>query len=127
MGGTRAGQYILVVEDHGPLLTVIQEILKMEGYTVFAAADGGQALQALKENVCPDLIVSDISMPRMDGYALLEMVRTHPKWTLIPFIFLTAWDEDTLETRGFRVEDYITKPFTPQSLVTTVRTWLERA
>jgi CheY-like chemotaxis protein len=122
-------QSILVVEDHTSLLAGIRCILEIEGYTVFTATDGVQALQVMAEKVCPDLIVSDIAMPRMDGYALLETIRAHPEWTLIPFIFLTAkmGKEDILRAKNLGAEGYIVKPFVFQEFVAAVRTWLERA
>jgi len=121
-------QRVLVVEDHGPLLTAIQGILEAEGYTVYTATDGVEALK-LMEETCPDLIVADIMMPRMDGYAFYERVRARPEWVPIPFIFLTAKaeQEDVLRGKDLGAEDYITKPFDPQELVVAVRARLGRA
>ncbi len=122
------GQRILVVEDHGPLLAAIRSILEAEGYTAFTASDGVQALQMMDE-VCPDLIVADIMMPRMDGYAFYEAVRARPEWVPIPFIFLTAKadKEDILKGKSLGAEDYIAKPFDPQELMVAVRARLGRA
>lgn len=122
------GSRILVVEDHIPLLEAIRKILEAESYTVLTAADGEEALQ-LMEKICPDLVVADIMMPRMDGYALYEAVRARPDWVAIPFIFLTAKaeKEDVLKGKSMGVEDYITKPFDSQELVIAVRARLERA
>jgi len=123
-----SGECILVVEDHRPLLEAIRGILGAEGYTVLAATDGVQALQVM-EKVRPDLIVADIVMPQMDGYALYEEVRARPDWVPIPFIFLTAkaGQEDILKGKRLGAEDYITKPFVAQELVVAVRARLERA
>jgi two-component system sensor histidine kinase/response regulator len=65
-------------------------------------------------------------MPRMDGYAFLEAIRTRPEWMYIPFVFLTARkeSEDVLKAKNLKAEGFITKPFAPQELVTTVRAWL---
>lgn len=119
---------ILIVDDHRSLLAGICDVLEMEGYTVFAAADGVQALQMMEKEVCPDLIVSDIAMPGMDGYALLEAVHARPEWMLIPFIFLTAETgrENMLKAKELGAKDYITKPFSPRELIKVVRIWLER-
>lgn len=121
-------QRILVVEDHRPLLAAIQDVLSAEGYTVLTATDGVQALQMMEER-CPNLIVADIMMPQMDGYALYEAIRARPEWAPIPFIFLTARSEreDILKGKGLGVEDYITKPFATQELLVAVRARLERA
>lgn len=119
---------ILVVEDHRPLLMAVCEILESEGYDVLTAMDGVEALERM-ERSRPDLIVADIMMPRMDGYALYKTVRARPEWLAIPFIFLTARAEreDILKGKELGAEDYITKPFDPQDLVVTVRSRLRRA
>ncbi len=119
---------ILVVEDYEPLLVGIQDILETEGYTVFTATDGRKALQMM-EQACPGLIVADIMMPAMDGYALFEAVRAKPEWTLIPIVFLTskAEKEDLLRGKKLGVDGYITKPFDPDKLLTMVHTLLTRS
>ena len=129
MGGRQmSGQCILVVEDHESLLAGIQDVLEAEGYTVLTATDGMKALQAMEE-MRPDLIVADIMMPRMDGYALYEAVRARPEWVPIPFIFLTAKaeKEDVLKGKDMGAEDYITKPFEHHELLVVVRARLGRA
>lgn len=120
--------YVLVVEDHRPLLMAVRDILESEGYSVLTAMDGVDALELMEENR-PDLIIADIMMPRMDGYALYKSVRARPEWLAIPFIFLTARAEreDILKGKDLGAEDYITKPFDPQDLVVTVRSRLRRA
>lgn len=117
-----SGWRILAVEDHRPLLLAIQDILEAEGYTVYTATDGERALRVMKE-VRPDLIMADVMMPQMDGYALREAVCAFPEWASIPFVFLTAKaeKEDLLKARELGVEHYVTKPFTPQELVAAVR------
>lgn len=121
-------QRILVVDDHEPLLKAIQGILEEEGYTVFTAPDGTKALEMMEE-VYPNLIIADIMMPRMDGYALYEAIRAQSEWVTIPFIFLTAKAEreDKLKGKGMGAEDYLTKPFDPQELVVAVSSRLGRA
>lgn len=121
-------QYILVVEDHGPLLVAIQHVLELENYAILAASDGIEALQVMEETH-PDLIVADIMMPRMNGYDFYEAVRERPEWVLIPFIFLTARaeKEDMLRGKSLGVEDYIIKPFDPEELVVAVQARLGRA
>ena len=119
---------ILVVEDQPTLLTGIQAVLEEEGYAILTATNGVQALRVLEE-VRPDLIVADIMMPQMDGYAFYEAVRSRPEWTLIPFVFLTARanKDDILKGKESGAEDYITKPFDLEELLATVRARLERA
>jgi len=119
---------ILVVEDHDLLLLAIRDILEVEGYEVITGVDGLDGLEKMKE-FPPDLIVADISMPRMDGYQFFEAVRERPEWVLIPFIFLTARAEreDRLKGKSMGAEDYITKPFDPQELVVVVNSRIGRA
>jgi len=117
---------ILVVEDYKPLLAGIRDILETEGYTVSTATDGAQALQMIKE-VRPNLIVADIMMPAMDGYALYKAIHAKPEWMSIPVIFLTskAEKEDLLRGEELGVEGYITKPFDPEELLMMVHALLE--
>jgi two-component system sensor histidine kinase/response regulator len=121
-------QHILVVDDHEPLLIAIQGILEGEGYTVFTAIDGTVALEIM-EDAHPNLIIADIMMPRMDGYALYEAIRAQQKWVTIPFIFLTAKAEreDKLRGKSMGAEEYLTKPFDPQELIVAVSSRLKRA
>lgn len=119
---------ILVVEDHDLLLVAIRDVLEMEGYQVVTAGDGLVGLETM-ENITPDLIVADISMPRMDGYKFFEAVRSRPEWVPIPFIFLTARAEreDRLKGKEMGAEDYLVKPFDPPELLVVVRSRIGRA
>lgn len=119
---------ILVVEDHKPLLDALRMILERAGYTVLTATDGQKGLEVM-ERARPDLIVADIMMPNMDGYAFYQAVRARPDGLTIPFIFLTARTtrEDILRGKGMGAEDYLTKPFDPEELLVVVRSRLRRA
>ncbi|MGC9469185.1 MAG: hybrid sensor histidine kinase/response regulator [Anaerolineae bacterium] len=119
---------ILVVEDHDLLLLAIRDILQVEGYEVVTATDGVDALEKMS-GFRPDLIIADISMPRMDGYRFFEEVHANPEWVPIPFIFLTARAEreDRLKGKAMGAEDYIVKPFDPQELVVVVNSRIGRA
>ena len=118
---------ILVVEDYEPLLMAIKDILRTEGYTVFTAVDGVEALRVLEEHR-PDLILTDILMPRMNGYAFYDKLQNEPEWVSIPVIFLTAKaeKEDVLKGQDLGVDAYITKPFDTPELVAAVRSVLGR-
>ena len=113
---------ILVVEDDPAMMIALRDILEGEGYSVVTASDGRSALQALDAGL-PSLILSDISMPVMDGIELFEMVRKEPRTAGIPFIFLTArgTSEDVFAGKSLGADDYITKPVTSQQLVSVVR------
>lgn len=121
-----SGWCILVVEDYGPLLSAVRDVLELEGYAVLVATDGVEALRVI-DAVRPDLIVADILMPKMDGYDLYEAIRARPEWASIPFIFLTykAEKEDVLKAEALGVEGYITKPFELDELKDAVRVRLE--
>jgi two-component system, sensor histidine kinase and response regulator len=120
---------LLVVEDDPSLLEGIRAILELEGYTVDSAENGVNALEKLRSaSTLPDLIVSDIMMPYMDGLQLLQKVRDEPLWTALPFIFLTAKNEKTDIQRGKRlgVDDYLIKPFDAEDLLVAVESRLQR-
>jgi CheY-like chemotaxis protein len=83
-----ADETILIVEDNDILRDGYQFLLETEGYRVIPARHGQEALQQM-QNATPDLILSDISMPEMDGYSFYDAVRARPDLAAIPFIFLT--------------------------------------
>ena len=118
---------ILVVEDSSEIRRVLVNTLKAEGYTVHQGEHGEQGLRVLG-HVTPDLILSDINMPRMNGIEFYKAIRQNPLWTVIPFIFLTANNtpEDIQEGRELGVEDYLTKPIEPKDLLAIVNARLLR-
>lgn len=103
---------ILLVDDHEPLLRSLAFLLDIAGFTVLTATNGVQALETLRQHT-PDLIISDVSMPQMDGYELLSHVRASAQWQHIPFIFTSARYEmsDLLYGLELGANDYIPKPF----------------
>ena len=122
---------ILLVEDESYLLNGLSDLLgvyKSEyQFDVLKARDGEEALQILDQST-PDLIVSDIMMPRMDGYQLLARIRENPAWVTIPFIFLTAKGDrqDMLRGRSSGAEEYITKPYHANELFSLILAQLNR-
>jgi putative two-component system response regulator len=119
---------ILIVEDNEALREGLCDILAFEGFHVLSAGNGLEALSQM-EGIYPDLILSDISMPVMDGYDFYSSVRTHPEWITIPFVFLTARGErdDLMRGKDLGVEDYLVKPLTRDELITVIRGRLNRA
>ena len=120
---------ILVVEDDLHLMEGIRDILQINGYEVLTATNGVAGLDVLKAQPAPpDLIVSDIMMPRMDGYEFFNAVRSVESWVAIPFIFLTAKGEREDIKRGKRMgaEDYVVKPFDADDLLVAVSAKLNR-
>lgn len=118
---------LLVVDDEPNLLRAVAGTLRAEGYEVTTARGGAEALARVLETV-PDLIVSDIRMPGMSGYALARQLRASPQTDLIPIVFLTAKDETGDRVEGFRagVDAYITKPFEPDELLAVIAGILAR-
>ena len=117
---------ILVVEDEKDLRALVCEYLQDEGYETLAAADGLEALGLLAAETC-DMIVTDVMMPKMDGFTLAEKVRKNDLST--PILFLTALVDKRSKQLGFTIgiDDYITKPFDLDELIFRVRAILRRA
>jgi len=122
------GETILIVEDNDSLRIGICEMLTLEGFSVLAARNGVEAVKLLKSNL-PELILSDVMMPEMDGFDFYSEVRTHPELFSVPFLFLTARTdpEDSLRGRTLGADDYLTKPISRDELVTTIRSRLNRS
>ncbi len=118
---------VLVVEDEQTLRRLLRYRLQ-DHYHVRTAWNGEQALELIKERI-PDLIVSDIMMPGIDGYELQQKLQDKKHTRVIPFIFLTAKMDDASRLQGMRtgVDDYITKPFDVEQLMMRVERLLERA
>jgi DNA-binding NarL/FixJ family response regulator len=118
---------LLVVDDEPNLLRAVAACLRDEGFEVVTARSGAEALVRVAETV-PDLIVSDIRMPGMDGYQLARQLRSSSRTALTPVVFLTAKDETADRIEGFRtgVDAYLTKPFEPDELVAVIRSILAR-
>ena len=119
---------VLVVEDEGSIRELVATILSDKGYRVLQAGDGSAGLSLAQEEK-PDLILSDIRMPGLDGFALCEQLRADRDLAQIPFIFLTAYGERTNVRRGMGLgaDDYLTKPFDADELVEAVQVRLARA
>ena len=120
---------ILVVEDDMHLMEGIRDILEINDYHVLTAANGAAGLDVLEAQPRPpDLIVSDIMMPRMDGYDFFHEVRSREHWVAIPFIFLTAKGErdDIKRGKSMGAEDYVVKPFDADELLVAVSAKLKR-
>jgi len=119
---------LLVVEDDPAMRVAFRDVLEGAGYRVITAPNGEIALDILESNR-PSLILSDISMPVMDGYKLFEAVRMIPGGTSIPFIFLTARGtrEDIFAGKSLGADDYITKPVTTSELLDSVKARLARS
>ena len=109
---------ILVVEDEPYVLEVVSLLLEDAAYRVVQATSGKAALSTLQVTE-PDLIISDVVMPGMDGFAFFEQVRADADQSQIPFMFLTSLDQKTAVRQGMGLgaDDYLTKPFEPEDLL----------
>jgi signal transduction histidine kinase len=116
---------VLLVEDDPAVRDVLTEMLETAGFRVVGASDGLKGLEAM-ERARPDLVISDISMPRMDGYRFYQEVRA--RRVDVPFIFLTGkGEEDEIrEGRRLGVDDYLVKPIHEADLLVAVRARLRR-
>ena len=118
---------ILVIDDHDVILRLVQAVLSPH-YQVTAYRSSEQALQALATGLLPDLIICDIAMPGMDGFAMHHQLRTSTTLRGVPFIYLSAFDERTHFRQAMKLgaDDYLSKPFHPKELLETVQLRLIR-
>ncbi len=121
---------VLVVEDETNLLSAIREILELEGFIVLTTHNGREALDIMYSDSqpAPDIIVSDIMMPEMDGFEFLTAVRSQDCWVGVPFIFLTAKGEKAIERHSalLGADVFLVKPFEAEELLVAVKSRLER-
>lgn len=117
---------ILVVEDEESIRETLEDILTLAGYDVITADNGESGFFSVLKNR-PDLIVSDLMMPKMSGYELLEAVRSYPKFRFIPFIILSAKSQNYSIREGMQMgaDDYIIKPFEQNDLLRSIAYRLE--
>ncbi len=118
---------ILLVDDDKDILEILQYNLKKEGYDIFTAEDGVQALEVAKYFL-PHLIILDVMMPNMDGIECCMKLRSMPEMKDVIITFLTARSEDYSQIAGLEAgaDDYISKPVKPKVLITKVHSLLRR-
>jgi DNA-binding response OmpR family regulator len=116
---------ILVVDDEPDLLRAVRLYLEDEGYTLFTAENGREALEALRTKL-PDLVVLDVRMPEMDGFEVLDRIRGQSN---VPVIMLTVQHDERDKVRGLRMgaDDYVTKPFSQRELAARIGAVLRRS
>jgi CheY-like chemotaxis protein len=118
---------IVVMDDDAGTRMLVSQVLKKEGYDVMAADDGAKGLELIRE-FKPDLVVSDVQMPEMDGFVMLDHVRNDPELATTPIILLTSLQDRTHMRQGMTTgaDDYLTKPFAPQELREAVSAQLNK-
>ncbi len=116
---------ILVVDDQGPVLDLVGNILAKHGYQARGAAGGVQALEMVRSHL-PDLVLMDVSMPEMDGYELCRRLKADPHSRDLPVIFISAHGEAADKLKGFAAGgvDYVTKPFQVYEVLARIQTHL---
>ena len=108
---------VLIAEDNAVNRELLRELLELRGYTVLEACDGQEALRII-ELTQPELLLLDIGMPEMDGFAVIRRIRENPRLAKLPVVAVTAYamrgDRERILTSGF--DGYLSKPVNPSSL-----------
>jgi DNA-binding NarL/FixJ family response regulator len=123
-----AKKKILIIEDQAPMRRNVALMLELEGYATCTAENGRIGIEVARQEK-PDLILCDVMMPEMDGYAVVQTLREDVQFANIPFIFLTAKSDrsDVRIGMNFGADDYLTKPVMRDDLLIAVETRLSRA
>jgi two-component system, OmpR family, alkaline phosphatase synthesis response regulator PhoP len=118
---------ILLVDDEPDILEIVGYNLQQEGFQIFTASNGREAISVAKKEH-PQLIIMDVMMPEMDGMEACEAIRKIPELNNVIITFLTARNEDYSQVAGFDAgaDDYISKPIKPKLLVSKVKALLRR-
>ena len=121
-------KHVLLIEDDSTLRENTAELLELEKYRVSTASNGKEGLDLAKKEV-PDVIVCDIMMPKLDGYGVITGLSKSERTKYIPFIFLSAKTErkDVRKGMNLGADDYITKPFEEEELITAIESRLAKA
>ncbi len=117
---------ILIVDDDVELSGLVAFALRQAGYLALLAPDGPSALR-LYDREHPDLVVLDVNLPRLDGFAVLERLRSRPERVPIMMLTVRSAEEDQVRALDAGADDYLAKPFSPRTLLARVRALLRRA
>ena len=119
---------LLLIDDDPNLILLVKDYLEFRGYEVVTAENGREALDVLDQQT-PDMIICDVMMPEMDGYSLVSAIRSDPKTSWIPVLFLSAKGQSQDRVKGLNIgaDVYMVKPFEPEELVAQVESSLKQA
>ncbi len=122
----KAGK-ILIADDEPDILEIISFNLQSEGYEVFTAKNGEDAIEQAKKHL-PDLIILDVMMPHKNGFEVCNLLRLQPAFKETVIIFLTALNDESTEIKGLETggDDYITKPISPKVLISRINALFRR-
>ena len=123
-----AAPRVLIVDDDPWILRMVSTLLEKRGYTIATASDGEEGLMRA-DQMRPDLVITDVMMPKLDGWSLVRALRSRPELALVPVVFLTALGGEEDRIRGFRLgaDDYLAKPFRFEELDLRVANALKKA
>lgn len=124
----RNGKKIVHIEDEPDMIDLVKLILERKGYQVIGAAGGQEGLDAVKETI-PDLVLLDLMMPDIEGWDVYQQMRAYEETKHIPVIVVTAKAQNIDKVLGLhiaKVDDYISKPFSPQELVDAIERVLDQ-
>ncbi len=118
---------LLLIDDDPNLILLVKDYLEFRGYNVDTAENGREALEVL-DQIVPDMIICDVMMPEMDGYALVKHIRDEPTTNRIPVLFLSAKGQSQDRVKGLNegADVYMSKPFEPEELVAQVESSLKQ-
>ncbi len=124
--GSGDHKQLLLIDDDPNLILLVKDYLEFRGYEVITAGNGREALEVL-ERALPDMIICDIMMPEMDGYAFVQRVRGDARTNWIPVLFLSAKGQSADRVKGLNTgaDVYMVKPFEPEELVAQVESSLK--
>lgn len=118
---------LLLIDDDPNLILLVKDYLEFRGYAVTTSENGRDALEVLEREL-PDMIICDVMMPEMDGYAFVKSVRENPRTNFIPILFLSAKGQSQDRVKGLNTgaDVYMVKPFEPEELVAQVESSLRQ-
>lgn len=117
---------VLLLEDNADMLLMMSQVLEWGGYSVMGGRSGQEGIQLLENHsAMPDIIISDLLMPIMDGIAFLRAVRQNPDWADIPFVVMSAYSsaEDRHNALSNGADDFLVKPFTLEDFQAILNRW----
>lgn len=119
---------LLLIDDDPNLILLVKDYLEFRGYEVVTAENGREALEVLEKETL-DMIICDVMMPEMDGYSLVSAIRSDPKTSWMPILFLSAKGQSHDRVKGLNIgaDVYMVKPFEPEELVAQVESSLKQA
>ena len=120
---SKSAQRLLIVEDDVHMAYLLGCLAEKERFAVESIADGRKAIERIERGDAADLVLLDVMLPYIDGFELLEKLRTHPDWQKAPVIILTSRtrEHDAVRALSLGADDYLTKPFSPAELVARIR------